>query len=719
MRGMKYLAHISEDGREQTVRQHLEGTAALAAGFAKGFGGENVAALAGQLHDIGKYSAAFQRRLHGGAPVDHSTAGAKEAFRRQNLPAAFAVAGHHGGLPDGGNPNDPADAPTLLGRIKRELEDCAAWQGDASDLRRADMPAWAGAMIPGAFYTRMIFSCLVDADFQDTQNFMDGEAAPRGGAASVEELLSLVRAQAAKHLASPATGEVAAQRNAALEACMARGREWPRGLYTLTVPTGGGKTFSSLAFALEQAAARGMDRVIYVIPYTSIIDQTADVFSALLGEENVLAHYSGADYQLFEGDAPTPAQYRKLLAAENWDAPIVITTAVQFFESLYSNKSSRCRKLHNIANSVIIFDEAQTLPQEYLLPCLSAISELIEHYRASAVLCTATQPTLAPFFQHLSPGLTQREICPDIGGMYSALRRTEIRDLGLIGQEALSARLSADAQTLCVVNRRKTAQELFNSLPEEGRFCLTTLLCAADRKNQLNEIRRRLACGLPCRVVSTSLIEAGVDVDFPVAYREQCGLDSLLQTAGRCNREGRRRAEDSPVYRFILEGSAAPQRLSQNISALSYAARNYSDLASPGAVSAYFNELFNLKDLRSLDKKRILDILRDGREGCMLPFAQISEEFRIIESPTRTVYLPIGEGEALCRQLIDGKSGRALYRRLALYSVDCYSDQFRALDTAGALMMAPDGSAILCDVTKYDAKTGLALDAEGGLGVFI
>ena len=715
---MEYLAHIADDGRVQTVSEHLHGTGELAAGFAAPFGASDEARAAGLLHDIGKYSAAFQQRIRGSAvSVDHSTAGAQEALKRGDLPAALAIAGHHGGIPDCGNQrHDTADYTTLHGRLRRKLPSYDKWQSEIV-LPSAKSPAWAVSdSITAAFYTRMLYSCLVDADFQDTQNFMDGQAAPRGGGESISALLEKVRAKAADYLANPES-PVAFQRNAALRACMERGAQWEQGMYTLTVPTGGGKTFASLAFALEHAAAHGMSRVIYVIPYTSIIDQTAGVFAELLGEENVLAHYSAAEYLLAESEDLTPAQYRKLLASENWDAPVVNTTAVQFFESLYSNRSSRCRKLHNIANSVIIFDEAQTLPKDYLLPCLSAIAQLVEHYHVTSVLCTATQPTLAPLFARIAPGLTQREICPDVAGMYSALRRTEIRDLGSISTDELCSRLQAHEQVLCVVNWRKTAQELYAALPYSGSYCLTTLLCAADRKRQLDEIRARLHDGRPCCVVSTSLIEAGVDVDFPVAYREQCGLDSLLQTAGRCNREGR--PEVGPVYRFQLDGQAAPQMLAQNISAMNYAARRHTDLSSPEAIKAYFNELFNLRSPDRLDKKDILSMIKTGASGCMLPFAQIAELFRLIETPTRTVYLPLGDGAELCRQLRDGKMSRGLLRRLGVYSVECYNAQFNALDRSGALELLPDGSAILIDMTKYDPKTGLAFDAETGVGLFI
>ena len=611
------LAHISEDkARTQTVYEHLSGTADLAGEFAAPFGATEEARFAGWLHDIGKYSTAFQKRLlEDGPRVDHATAGAQEAMkcRPPHPQAAFAVAGHHTGLPDGGNQRnaDPEDG-TLFGRLKKPVEPYGGWQ--EVPLPQSAPPAWANRdLLDFAFFTRMLYSCLVDADFLDTETFMNGRAAPRGGGEGIPALLEKARTQAERYLGAESTTPVSRQRNAVLQACLDKGAHGPQGLYTLTVPTGGGKTFASLAFALEHAAAQGMKRVIYVIPYMSIIDQTAANFTKLLGEENVLADYSSAEYKTTNTEDLTPAQYRQLLASENWDAPVIVTTAVQFFESLYANRSSRCRKLHNIADSVIIFDEAQTLPLDSLKPCISAIA-------------------------------------------------------------------------------------------------------------QLEEIRQRLADGLPCRVVSTSLIEAGVDVDFPAAYREQCGLDSLLQTAGRCNREGRRSAAESKVYCFRLEGCAVPQMLHQHVHALQYAARchenDYAQLNTPDAIRTYFQELYFARGAEALDKKGILDAFRHGISGCQFPFAQVAAEFQLIETPTRTVYLPIGEGEALCAQLRSGMVSRSLYRRLGTYSVACYAPQFEKLDAAGALELLPEGSAILTDLNQYSAKTGLALDAETGIGLF-
>ena len=722
---MEALAHISEDGtRTQTVYEHLSGTANLAGAFAAAFDAQAEAEFAAWLHDIGKYSTAFQRRLQGGPPVDHSTAGAQQAmrFRPPHPQAAFVIAGHHTGLPDGGNQrNADAEDGTLFGRLKKSVEPYDSWQ--EITLPQSAPPAWANRdPLDFAFFTRMLYSCLVDADFIDTETFMNGQAAPRGASKPLSTLLEKVRAQAATYLSNKAAFPVALQRNAVLQACLDKGAHGPQGLYTLAVPTGGGKTFASLAFALEHAAAQGMKRVIYVIPYMSIIDQTAAVFAGLLGEENVLADYSCADYKSLEREDLTPRQYRQLLASENWDAPVVVTTAVQFFESLYANRSSRCRKLHNIADSVIIFDEAQTLPLDYLFPCISAIAQLTQHYHATAMLCTATQPALEPFFQKFAPTLHLQEITPEPVQLYEVLRRTTLCDLGELSQEGLTAQLSALPQVLCVVNRRKTAQNLFAALPSEGSYCLTTLLCAADRRRQLDEIRQRLRDGLPCRVVSTSLIEAGVDVDFPTAFRERCGLDSLLQTAGRCNREGKHPAEESRVYCFRLEGCAIPQMLHQQVHAMQHAARcagdDYARLNAPDSIHDYFQELYYTRGDQALDRKGILDAFRHGISGCSYPFAQVAAEFQLIESPTRTVYLPLDEGAALCEKLHYGIVSRSLLRQLGIYSVTCYKEQFEALDAAGALERLPNGDAILRDLTKYSRQTGLTMDVETGIGIY-
>ena len=715
-----YYAHTSQDGRVQSVRSHLEGTARLAETFAAAFGAQSCARAAGLLHDAGKYSQDFQKHIR--APelalhVDHSTYGAQIALKKGWLPVAFAAAGHHSGLPNGGVPSDSAESATLLGRWKRKTGPYPAFDREIQ-LPQVSPPFTPQSNYELAFFTRMLYSCLVDADFLDTETFMQGAPAQRGSHEPLELLQQKVRRQAHQWL-SRESGPLGRIRNDVLRTCLQSGGTLDRGCYTLTVPTGGGKTFSSLAFALEHALRCGMERIIYVIPYTSIIDQTVSVFQGILGEENVLAHYSGAEYQLLDESAFSQADYRKILAAENWDAPVIVTTAVQFFESLYASRSSRCRKLHNMANSVIIFDEAQTLPIPYLRPCLAAIAQLVKHYRASAVLCTATQPALQPILKE-EFGLETAEICTGYETLYRALRRTTLQDIGTLTQDVLETQLAAQSQVLCVVNRRKLAQTLFDAMPQEGRYCLTTLLCAHDRKEKLAEIRDRLKTGKPCRVISTSLIEAGVDVDFPLVYREQAGLESVLQTAGRCNREGKRKAEESFVRVFALEGSELPRMLRPNLAAWEAARRSHAKMDTPEAIHSYFEALlYKLKSPQALDQKAILTAFEKGRDGGQFPFAAVAEEFRLIESPTKAIYLPVGEGAALCRALQEGQYSRGLLRKLGMYTVEVYPDHFAALCRAGALDVQQDGNAVLTDLRLYAPDTGLAMDAQAGQGWFL
>ena len=712
----KRLARRSEDGtRVQTIQDHLRGVAELAAMFARPFGGESQARLAGTLHDIGKYSDGFQHRLDGGEKVDHSTAGAQEAWRLRQPEAAFAVAGHHGGLPDGGGRTDPDTAATLLGRCKRCIAPCDGWREEVV-LPQAFRPDLPRDNFTEAFYIRMLYSCLVDADYLDTETFMRGASAPRGEGDDIPALLARLR-----EAVEPwwnAENELNRRRCDILKTCFEQGEKQSAGLFTLTVPTGGGKTVSSLAFSLAHAAAHGKRRVVYVIPYTSIIDQTAGVFTGILGEKNVLEHHSGSDAVQGENDTD-PALLRKILATENWDAPVIVTTAVQFFESLFANRSSRCRKLHNLADSVVIFDEAQTLPVAYLRPCVAAIGQLVQHYGVTAVLCTATQPALGPLFAELAPGLPLREICPDTGELYHFFRRTTLKNAGEITQEALEEQLLAVRQALCVVNRRATAQRLFEALPDEGSYCLTTLLCAADRKRVLREIRARLREGLSCRVVSTSLIEAGVDVDFPVAWREEAGLDSVLQTAGRCNREGKRSAEESVVTVFRLEGQAVPAMIRPNVDAARSVWKRCADPSSPEAVESYFTLLRTVQGEEALDKKHILKGFAATMDGRIMPFATMAEKFRLIESPAVTVYVPLEENTALIDALRAGWTSRSLYRKLGPYGVTVYPNHLEALRAAGAMTATDSGDWVLTDPTLYDRSTGLSLDVETGKGWMI
>lgn len=726
---MEYIAHKREDGAVQTVKEHLEQTAEQASKFAVSFDAESMGYTVGLLHDIGKYSDEFQRRIRGSSiKTDHSTAGTKEAMKRGLIPAAFSIAGHHSGIPDGGTCTDRPDSSTLFGRIKKNIYDYSEWEKELL-LPETCIPDWIrnSDNFSQSFFVRMLYSCLVDADYLDSETFMIGKQ-DRGGYDTIPVLLHRLKLVTNRWLDHEPGTILNKGRNDILRTCIESGRRNPRGLYTLTVPTGGGKTEASLSFALEQAAALHMERIIYVIPYTSIIDQTAGRYCDILGEKNVLAHYSEANFFMASSDELSQEDYRHVLSAENWDAPVIVTTAVQFFESLFSNRSAKCRKLHNIANSVIVFDEAQTLPIPYLMPCIAAMAQLVLHYHSTVVLCTATQPEWNSFF--VKYGLQAKEICPEAIEKHLIPRRTILKDMGILSQEELVKKLSVCRQVLCVVNRRKTAQELYDALPKEGSFCLTTLLCPADRKTKLDEIRKKLMNGEDCRVVSTSLIEAGVDVDFPAAFREETGLDSFLQTAGRCNREGKEEnPENRPVFLFSFRDTTAPRGMLQQIAALRDVQRKNSCMEiernesvafdDPELIKQYFLDLYEMKGEKELDVKEIMDSIKRGREGVQFPFHYISDAFKLIDTNMRTIYIPKGEGEALCNAIRNGKGTRNKFRQAGFYSVSVYEGEFENLYSAGTLEMINKYDAILIDQKQYDSDLGLRTDLSSGQALFV
>ena len=706
-----YLAHIAPDGREQTVQEHLIGTAKLAEEFGKSFGGEEQARLAGLAHDIGKYSDAFQRRFQDGPRVDHSTAGAFACQKLGQPLAAFAVAGHHGGLPDGGGKGDYEESPTFYGRMARasrgKLEPCDAWRKEII-LPSPPRPAVTDEA-ELMFFTRMLYSCLVDADFLDTEAFMTGRPRAQGGL-SMEALWERLQ----KHISGwfPPKGELNSQRCAILEQCMVEGKARAPGLFTLTVPTGGGKTIASLAFAVAQAKAHGLERVIYVVPYTSIIEQTAGTFREILGEEAVLEHHSNVLYDA--EDEAKLENIRLIQATENWDIPVVVTTAVQFFESLYACRPSQCRKLHNIAGSVVVFDEAQMLPLPYLRPCIHAISQLVKHYHVSALLCTATQPALDPLFREFLPGQPVLELCPRCTFRQETFRRVTFLRAGKLTWDELAEHLNSRRQVLCVVNARKSAQEIFSRLEGDDCFHLSTLMYPAHRQAQLEDIRARLKDGRPCQVVSTSLIEAGVDVDFPAVFREEAGLDSVLQAAGRCNREGKRPIKNSIVT--IFQGERKPPDLF--VSAIEVGRmvmERHADISSPQAIHDYFHELLEVKGQKAQDMQDILPMIRSE----LFPFRKVAEAFHLIDAPTRTVYIPLEEGAALVQRIRSGERNRSLFRALGRYGVSVYEGHFQALNRGGCLELLEDGSAILTDLALYNNKTGLSLAADTGRALFV
>ena len=751
-----YIGHRDEEtGREQLLLDHLTGVAAFAERFAAAFGEAALGRLLGLYHDIGKYSQEFQaymradeekkKRLRGS--IDHSTAGAQEIVKLGQGTGqgkssrlskgmahvmAFCIAGHHGGIPNQGTQANVEEEGTLLGRLKRRnLPDYRAYHEakleDALPASRL-LEQVARAPFSTMLYTRMLFSCLVDADFLDTEKFMAAGSVEREGFASMETLLARFEASVEDKFFRPKTEEerqrlkqpINKKRMALLAESIAAGKEAAGHFYRLTIPTGGGKTISSLAFALHYArhAKKKRKRIIYVIPYTSIIEQNAAVFRDLLGKDSVVEHHQNVDYD----DVQDMDMNRKRLATENWEAPVIVTTNVQFFESLFSNRPSKCRKLHNLAESIVIFDEAQMIPMDYLRPSLAAIEALVRHYDCTAVLCTATQPPLGQFFP---ADLQPIEICPALVENADFFRRTTIRlREEAMTEENLAAELAAQERVLCIVNVKKTAQRIFDLLGEqEGTYHLSTNLYPVHREQVLEEIRERLKDGKPCRVISTSLVEAGVDLDFPSVYREINGLDSIVQAAGRCNREGRGTAEESVVHVFSLEKREKSKVPSENVRLAAEltkeAVRNFGeDMANPEAIRSYFEELYDLIGDENLDKKKIME------ESQEFSFAKIASDFRFIEDLTRPIFIPATiEAETLLVRLESGERSRSLMRKVGRYIVTVYTKRnggpFEQLAARGKIRMLDENLAVLTDMTVYDAQKGLLSNVGEGEGMFV
>ena len=713
---LKYLAHISEDKqREQSVKEHLEGTARLAKEFAAEFGYGDWGYCCGMLHDIGKYSEKFQQRIRGGKEkVDHATAGAQLCRKLGKekggfyVALAYCIAGHHAGLPDTGGSADTGEQGTFEGRMKKKIEDYQAYEEEV-EIPPLETPFFLmkdkkDPSFTMSFLIRMLYSCLVDADYLDTEEFMkDGETGREKGD-DISTLWEKLNSHIASWLANEDEDTINGRRTEILKYCIEKGRE-KKGLFRLTVPTGGGKTVASLAFALNHAAKHDMKRIIYVIPYTSIIEQNAKVFSDILGKENVLEHHSNIDYGSSEELMP------KQLAAENWDLPVIVTTNVQFFESLFSNKSSKCRKLHNIANSVIIFDEAQMLPNDYLKPCIAGIEELIKHYRSSVVLCTATQPSLKQFF---SSDLQYLELCPRMDEQFQFFKRSFIKNLEKISEEELLDRMKIENQALCILNTKKSVQKIYEDLKGEGVYHLSTFMYPQHRKERLSVIRERLKSGMKCIVIATSLVEAGVDLDFQTVYRQLAGVDSMIQAAGRCNREGKRNVSQSFTYIFQLEESQKVPSQEQQIDTAKQVIRKYEDISSLEAIQEYFARLYGFKG-SALDKKNILEEFRKGR----FAFAKAGKEFKLIEQDTKTVLIPRDErGKRLAEELRFKGATKALIREAAQYCVNIYDNLFQKMYGAGMLVQVSEELKgeffVLRDCEDYSEETGLRVDIELG-----
>ena len=716
----QYYAH-SLDGKPpsnwQPLEEHLKNVAEMARSFAESFGAGDWGYLAGLWHDIGKYSDEFQKML--GAEegrdahietkpgrIDHSTAGAQHAYhllRDKGKMLAYAIAGHHAGLLDGKS-NDAC----LYKRLKKEnipdYSSCPERILNSKSLGNLPFdlnvhdPKHFGFQI--SFFIRMIYSCLVDADFLDTEAFMDREKFSwRKGYPTLTELDNKLSSALNQLIKNAPKTPINKQRAAILKDCLNAAGSSP-GLFSLTVPTGGGKTLSSLAFAMKHALKHGLERIIYVIPYTSIIEQNAAVFRDILGENAVLEHHSN-----FE---PKKEDHRSRLAAENWDAPIIVTTNVQFFESLFRSRSSKCRRIHNIANSVVILDEAQMLPVPLLKPCLEVLRELSSAYRTSIVLCTATQPALSST-ETFKDGLDGvREIVSDPGKLYVEFKRVRVEKLPMISDDELAKRLNKQKQVLCIVNTRKHARRIYERIHggKEGCYHLSALMCPAHRTKKFKEIRRALFKGLSCRVVSTQLIEAGVDIDFPVVFRSIAGVDSIAQAAGRCNREGKL-CEGGQVFVFSPEDGLPPGHFRQTAQTAEGVIRHHEDLLSREAITEYFRTLYWMKG-EKLDEYQILDDLAEGAKNGDFPFRIVDKKFKIIEDGAEPVIIPWNEeAEKIVTGLRYSEYPASFARKAQRFTVQVYPKVLGSLECAGSVERLHDQYCVLTNMDIYRDDLGL------------
>ena len=697
-----------------------------------------LAHVAGHLHDIGKASNAFQAYIQKRGPRgDHATAGAREAVRHYGSAGlgrllALVIAGHHSGL---------ADPETLDRRLASELPDYTGWQAhtpalpEAAALQPAPIASGRSPSFSLSFAVRMLFSCLVDADFIATETFLAGGQRARGGGPGIAALEERLNRDIAALQASALPSELNTLRREILGHAVAKSGEAP-GFFTMTVPTGGGKTLASLAFALAHARVHGKRRVVVVIPFTAIIEQTAAIYRAALGDAAVLEHHSNFDWQTRGRGDDDDGRLRR--AAENWDAPVIVTTAVQFFESLFANRTSRCRKLHNLADAVIVLDEAQTTPPGLLLPCLAALDELRRGYGASIVLCTATQPAWRvldgalvdkrPSGPPIAHGLEigeARELAPQPAALATALRRTRVEVLPDPADDGVLADAFARApRMLCIVNSRAHARDVFERIRGlEGAAHLTTLMCPAHRQEVLARLRADLKCpGRPVRLVATSLIEAGVDISFPEVWRASAGLDSIAQAAGRCNREGELLPELGRVVVFRPASASVPRSLLSFQQAAQPILRDAANPLAPDAIASYFRLLYAQKGMAALDSTKIGDqpgildaITRSG--PLRTPFETIADAFRMIDETMRPVLVPWQGGAAVLKQLAEPNADlRPLLRGLQRYTVGipekAWLDWVQRGDLVPVTRELGDTMVRLKDLSLYKQSTGLDLSDE-------
>lgn len=732
-----YIAHLKrihgEEFEIQKLDEHLTGTANIAEQFCNEIGCNSWGYQSGIWHDIGKYAPEFQKyiRVNSGyleedervGKIDHSSAGAiyaKECFPQIWPPLAYLISGHHSGLLNWDN--ELGISGDLQSRLKKILSN------DIKTLLPDKIKQFLPLPIPYNgqlneknihLWIRMMFSCLVDADYLDTEKFMNPDSYyKRGNKSSISDLKMKFEAYMKIKKEEASNTFVNSIRSEIYSACTNSG-ESSNGFFTLNVPTGGGKTLSSMGFALTHAIKNNKKRIIVAIPYTSIIVQTAQIFREIFGDENVIEHHSNLDDDLCSEE--------QKLAIENWDAPIVVTTNVQLFESLYSNRTSRCRKLHNIANSVLILDEAQMLPPEFLKPILSVLNELNKLFNVSVLFTTATLPVLTgeigtgeAVFKGLEAPIT--DIIKNTDEIEACLKRVTIEmpeKNERMSYSDLAQELEKFNQVLCIVNTRNECSELYKNMPEDT-IHLSRMMCSAHIMDSIKEIKEKLKGSENVRIISTQLIEAGVDLDFPVVYRAFAGLDSIAQAAGRCNREGKLNKEGRlgkvKVFNseigtprgFIRKGADA-------LTDLKYSNQS-KDYLSSKMFENYFIRFYS--KVSSFDKAMIKENLWNGAREMKFQFATAANNFRLIDDKGRSLIVWYEESTELIDLLKRKGPESWLMRKLQCFSVNIREADFIQLAKEGRIEKYHEVW-VQADPDLYHTKVGLVRDNHWLNEIFI
>ncbi len=735
------LAHTAENGSlsaAELLVDHSLAVSQSAAGNADAFDSDAIGRIVGWLHDLGKIKPEFQAKLLGALnKVSHSGEGARYAIEifgpQLGKLIAYCIAGHHTGLPNGKGRSENRPPTPLHERIDQaEKLPLPVWM----TLPELVFPGPLQSLPPSKdmpnfelhFFTRMLFSALVDADFVETERYYSPDA-PRGSTTALATLRQRLIHRLNRF--PPPDTQVNQLRAEVLQAAGDRATERP-GLFSLTVPTGGGKTLSSLRFALDHATNHGMRRIIYVVPYSAIIEQTADVFRRDLEDEDaVLEHHTAYD---FEARMDETQAERMKLAAQNWDRPIIVTTAVQFFESLFANRTQKCRKLHNIANSVIVLDEVQTLPVNFLRPSLAALKELARGYGCSVVFCTATQPAIFKEDGLNVPEAPLKadtiEIAPHPEQLYKQLKRVEVHQIGAINNDGLAARLRGRS-ALVIVNNKKHARKLYDMLRGVGVYHLTTAMTGVHRRHVLKQVTKGLRAqqentnAPPVLLFSTSLVEAGVDLDFPEVWRAIAGLDSIAQAAGRCNREGQL---DGLGHVYVFEPEAdfpPPPELQQNAEVARAVLQIHKDPLTPAAITAYFRQLY-WDRLPDLDAKAIMARIDSGNQFDF-PFADIAADFKLIKDASVPLIIRTGEyglDETARKVLKYGKYPGAIARKMQPFSISVpphVRNQLVRLGAAETIRSDEFGDQfiVLSNDKLYNQAAGFSAEEPEDLGIMI